>query len=86
VAFGDERADLIDQPRDLRGVLRLPFDDQLVSLGPDADVEKRFEVAEVFVVGPEEGLDCRLRDGYLALRYRWDFLSPFTAVIYLTGS
>jgi hypothetical protein len=29
-------------------------------------------VAEIFVVGPEEGLDGRLRDGDLALRNRWD--------------
>jgi hypothetical protein len=29
-------------------------------------------MAEVFVIGPEEGLDGRLRDGDLTLRNRWD--------------
>jgi hypothetical protein len=35
-------------------------------------VEKGFEVAEILVVGPEEGLDGRLRDGDLTRRCRWD--------------
>ena len=72
MTLSNERADLFDESRDLRGVLRVTFDNELVALSPHTDVEKGFEVAEIFVVGPEEGLDGRLRDGDLALRNRWD--------------
>ena len=66
-------ADLIDQLRDACRVLRVAVDDELVALRPDLDVEQRFEVAEVFVVGPEEGLDGGLRDRDLAQRCRLRF-------------
>ena len=72
MAFVDERAELIDQARDLGRVRRIAFDDQLVALGPDADVEERFELPEVVVVGPEEGRHARLGHCYLAHRRRAD--------------
>ena len=72
MALLDECAELLHQLRDARGVVGLAFDDQLVALGPDADVQKRFEVAQVFVVGPEERLDARLGDGNLAQWSGWN--------------
>ena len=50
----------------------LAFDDELVALRADANVEQRFEVAEVFVVGPEEGLEGGLGDGNLTQRRGWN--------------
>jgi hypothetical protein len=66
VALLDQGAELPDQTRDPGGVVGLAFDDELVPLGPNLDVEERFEVAEVFVIRPEEGLDAGLRDGDLS--------------------
>ena len=68
MAFVDERGQLRDELRDARRVLGLAFDDELVPLRLDVDVEERFEVAEVFVVRPEERLDGGLGDRNLAQR------------------
>jgi hypothetical protein len=72
VSFADERADLIDEARHLGCIFRIAFGDQFVALRPYADVEKRFEMAEILVVCPEEGLDSRLGDGDLSCGCRWD--------------
>jgi hypothetical protein len=34
-----------------------------VAIGPDPDVEQRFEVLEILVVGAEQRLDTVVRDG-----------------------
>jgi hypothetical protein len=39
------------------------FDKQLVALGADSDMEERFEVFEVLVVGAEERLDSGFGNG-----------------------
>jgi hypothetical protein len=55
-------AELRDELPHSRGVVRLSFDEELVALRADVDVEQRFEVAKVVVVGPEEGLGSGLRN------------------------
>jgi hypothetical protein len=50
-----------------RGVLGLAVDDELVSLGADADIEQRFEMAKVFVERPEQGLNGGFGDRNLPL-------------------
>ena len=57
-----QRAELGDELRDARRVVRLPFDNQIVALGPDLDVQQGFEVAEVFIVRAEQRLDGGLRN------------------------
>jgi hypothetical protein len=64
----DEGRRLGDNLRHAGGVVRLAFDDEFVALGPDSYVEQRFEVAEIFVVCPEEGLDSCLRYGNFTKR------------------
>jgi hypothetical protein len=57
VAFLHQRSNLRYHLRNPSRVARLPFDDEVVALGTNVNVEQRFEVAEVFVVRPEQGLD-----------------------------
>jgi hypothetical protein len=63
---------LRDELGDARGVLGLAFDNQIIPLRLDVDVEECFEVAEVFVLRPEEGLDGGLGDRDLAQRNSGD--------------
>jgi len=72
VSFVDERADLVDEAGDLRSILRVALDDELVAVSADANVEERFEVAKILVIGPEQSLDGRRGDGNLSRRCRWD--------------
>jgi hypothetical protein len=46
--------------------VRIAFDEQLVALRADLNVEHRLEVAEVVVVGADEGLQRGLRNGDLS--------------------
>ena len=48
---------------DVRG---LAVDEQTVAVSLDADVEQRFEVAEILVVGAEEGFDTFIGHSNLA--------------------
>jgi hypothetical protein len=63
VAFSDEGADLFDESRHLARILGLTFDEQIVALRSNADVQEAFEVAEIVVVGPEERGKAVLADG-----------------------
>ena len=53
----------IDNPVHALEVGRIGLDEQIVALGADTDVEKRFEMFEVLVVGAEQRLDPFLRNG-----------------------
>jgi len=63
-----EGRQLRDELSDPSGVLGLAFDNQIVPLRLDVDVEECFKVAEVFVLRPEESLDGGLGDRNLAQR------------------
>jgi hypothetical protein len=63
VTLGDEAANLLDESSNGIGVLGVALNEQIVSLRPDADVEKAFEVSQVVVVGPEERGEAVLADG-----------------------
>jgi hypothetical protein len=66
MALFDERGKLRHELRHPRGVFGLAFDDELVALRADANVQERFEMAEVFIVRPEERLDGALGNRNLA--------------------
>jgi hypothetical protein len=66
VSLFDERRQLRDELRDARRVFGLAFDDELVALRADADVQECFEMAEVFIVRPEQRLDGALGNRNLA--------------------
>jgi len=66
VPFGDEAANLLDEPRDRAGVVGLALDEQVVPLGANADVQQAFEVSQVVVVGPEDRGQAVLGDGNAA--------------------
>jgi hypothetical protein len=66
VAVGNQPADLLDESRDPGGVLGIAFDEQLMALGADADVQQGLEVSQVVVVGPEERGEPVLVDGNAA--------------------
>ena len=51
MAFGEQGADLLDEPRDFARVVGIAFDQQIVPLRPDANVEQVFEVPQVVVIG-----------------------------------
>jgi hypothetical protein len=63
VAVGDQPADLLHEARDRVGVLGVAFDEEIVPLRADADVQQAFEVSQVVVVGPEERREAVLADG-----------------------
>jgi hypothetical protein len=63
---------LRQQLSDARNVIGLSLDDELVALCPNSNVEHRFEVAEVFVVGPDKGLESGLGDRNLPERNGWN--------------
>ena len=56
-AVSHQRRELADDAVHLVEVGRFAFDEQIVPLGADADVEEGLEVLEVLVVGAEQGLD-----------------------------
>ena len=60
MAFIDQPAELFDETRDFSGADRIAFDQQLVALGPDANVQEGFQLPEVVVVSPEQGRHARL--------------------------
>ena len=62
-AVAHQRRQLADHAVDLVEVGRFAFDEQIVPLGADADVEERLEVLEVLVVGAEQRLDPLFGDG-----------------------
>jgi hypothetical protein len=64
--LGDQAANLLDEPRDRAGVLGIAFDEEIMALGPDADMEQVFEVSQVVVVSPEERGKPVLADGNAA--------------------
>jgi hypothetical protein len=66
--FHHEGSKLGDKLCYSRRVVGLPFDEQIIPLRLDVHVEERFEVAEVFVVRPEEGFDGGLGDRNLTQR------------------
>jgi hypothetical protein len=66
VALGDQAADLLDEAGDTGGVLGFSVDEQIMTLGTDADVQQAFEVSQVVVVGPEKRGEPVLVDGYAA--------------------
>ena len=63
VAVAHQRRQLADDAVDVLGPGRLAVHEQLVALRADADVEERFEVLEVLVVGAEQRLDAFLGNG-----------------------
>ena len=63
VTVAHQRRQLADNPVDAVEGRVLAFDDQIVALRADANVEQRFEVLEVLVVGAEERLDSRFGNG-----------------------
>ena len=62
-AVAHQRRKLPDDPVDLLEAGRLAVDEQFVALRADADVEERFEMLEVLVVGTEQRFDPFFRDG-----------------------
>ena len=60
VALLQEARQLAHGPLDADLVVRRTLDEQVAALGADAHAEGGFELAEVLVVGPEEGLDAIL--------------------------
>jgi hypothetical protein len=63
VTFRDQVTDLFDESSHPVRILRVAFDQQIVSLRADADVQQPFEVSQVVVVGPEERGEAVLADG-----------------------
>ena len=63
VAVAHQRRQLTDHAVHFVEVGRLALDEQLVPLGADADVEERFEMFEVLVVGAKERFDPLFGDG-----------------------
>jgi hypothetical protein len=53
---------LIEHPLGLRHIPGVSFDHQVMAVGANADVEQRFEVLEILVVGSEKRLDPLVRD------------------------
>jgi hypothetical protein len=53
MTFLQQRGNLRHDLRHPRRVGRLAFDDEVIALRANVNVEQRFEVTEVFVVGPE---------------------------------
>ena len=72
MAFLQQRGNLRDDLRHPCRVGRFAFDDEVISLRANVNVEQRFEVTEVFVVGPKEGLDGGLGNRDLPQRSRLD--------------
>ena len=72
MAFIDQPAELLDKSRDFGGAARIAFDQQLVALGSDANVQKGLQLPEVVVVGPEQGRHARLGHCYFTHRRRAD--------------
>ena len=72
VAFLDQAGQLLDEARHARRVRRLSFHQEVISLRSNANVEQGLEVAEVVVVGADEGFQGRLRNGNLTLRRGWN--------------
>ena len=66
VALGDQPANLLDETRDRAGVFGITFDEQLVALRADADIQQSFEVSQVVVVGSEERGESVFVDGNTA--------------------
>ena len=66
VAAAHQAGQLVEHPLGARDVGRLPFDDQLVAAGTDADAELRFEMLEVLVVAAEQRFDALVGDADLA--------------------
>ena len=62
-AVSHQRRELADDAVHLVEVGRFAFDEQIVPLGADPDVEEGLEVLEVLVVGAEQGLDPLFGDG-----------------------
>jgi len=63
VPVAHQRRQLTDDAIDAREIGRLAFDQQVVALRADADVEGRFEVFEVLVVGAEQCFESPLQGG-----------------------
>ena len=72
MALIDQPAELFDEARDFGGAARIAFDQELVALGSDANVQEGFQLPEVVVVGPEQGRHARLGHCYFAHRRRAD--------------
>jgi len=70
-AVAHQRGELSDDAVDFVEVRRLSFDEQIVPLGADADVEQRLEVFEVLVVGAEQRLDPLFGDGNALHRHQF---------------
>src|SRR5262249_39658347 len=66
VAVAYERAELLEDLRDPGRALLVAFDEQVLPLALDADLERVLEEAEVVVVRAEEGLHAPFRNGNLA--------------------
>ena len=62
VAVANQRRQLIDHAIDLIEIRGLAFDQEIVAVRADADVEERFEVLEILVVRAEQRLDPFLGD------------------------
>jgi hypothetical protein len=72
VTVFDQPRQLLDKARDTGGVGWFAFDEEVVSLRSNANVEQRLQVAEVVVVGADEGFQGRLGNGYLTQRRGWN--------------
>jgi hypothetical protein len=53
---------LIEYPLSLRHIPGVSFDHKVMAVCADADVEQRFEMLEVLVVGSKKRLDPLVRD------------------------
>ena len=68
----DQLTELFDQARNFGGAARIAFDQQLVALGADADVQEGFKLPEVVIVRAEERRNARLGHCHFAHRRRTD--------------
>jgi hypothetical protein len=57
VAASNERGELVQDFLRAGDISRIPFDHELVAIGPDSHAKQVLEVFEVFVVAAEERLD-----------------------------
>jgi hypothetical protein len=72
VAFLDQPGKLLDEARDARRIRGLSFHEEVVSLRSNANVEQGLEIADVVVVGADEGFQGRLGNGNLTQRRSWN--------------
>ena len=76
VAVAHQRRQLADDAVDAVEIRGVALDQQVVALRADADVEERFEVLEVLVVGAEQRFDPFFGDGDpLGFAYLSQFIS-----------